>query len=108
MSYSYSTDLTKSLSSKEDNQTYVFDIKINDDIIVREVINNKAGFIRLDKKIKFKKVSRIICKLLDLKYFKEYSLQTNDIIKKNILMNEKFALKLENYEGNLTIFYQIN
>ena len=28
MSYSYSTDLTKSLSSKEDNQTHVFDINI--------------------------------------------------------------------------------
>mgnify|MGYP001242077509 FL=1 len=108
MSYSHSTVLTKSLSSKEDNQTYVFDIKINEDIIIREVINNKAGFIRLNKKIKFKKVYYIICKLLDLKYFKEYSLETNNIGKKNILMNDKFALKLENYEGNLTIFYQIN
>ena len=63
MSYSYSTDLTKSLSSKEDNQTYVFDID-NDDIIVREVINNKAGFIRLDKKIKLKKFQELFANYL--------------------------------------------
>ena len=81
---------------------YWFNRPINSNIIIREVINNKAGFVRLDKKIKFKKVSNIICKLLDLKYLKEYSVETNDIKNKNILMNEKFTLKLENYEGNLT------
>lgn len=107
MQSNYSQQYTKTLSSSEDNQTYVFDILINKDIIIREVINNKNGFIRINKKIKFKKINSIICKLLDLKIFKEYMVESNDIINKNILMHDKYCLKLENYEGYLTIFYHI-
>ena len=50
MQSNYSQQYTKSLSSSEDTQTYVFDILINKDIIIREVINNKNGFIRINKK----------------------------------------------------------
>ena len=107
MQSNYSIEYINSLSSAEDNQTFVFDIKINDTIIIREVINNKSGFIRIDKKIKYKKVNKIICKLLDLKCFKEYKIESTDIINKNILMNDKYCIKLENYEGYLTIFYHI-
>ena len=107
MNYNYSNQYNNTLSSTEDNQTFVFDIKINDSIIIREVINNKNGFIRIDKKIKYKKINKIICKLLDLKIFKEYKLESDDILNKNILMHEKYCIKLENYEGNLTIFYHI-
>tara|TARA_B110000908_G_C10264101_1_gene461984 strand:+ start:3769 stop:4095 length:327 start_codon:yes stop_codon:yes gene_type:complete len=107
MQYNYATLYSNTLSSKEDNQTYVFDIKINKGIIIREVINNKNGFIRINKKIKFKKINTIVCKLLDLKILDEYKVESNDIINKNILMHEKYCIKLENYEGNLTIFYHI-
>ena len=107
MNYNYSNQYNNTLSSTEDNQTFVFDIKINDSIIIREVINNKNGFIRIDKKIKYKKINKIICKLLDLKIFKEYKLESDDIFNNNILMHEKYCIKLENYEGNLTIFYHI-
>ena len=107
MNYNYSNQYNNTLSSTEDNQTFVFDIKINDNIIIREVINNKNGFIRIDKKIKYKKINKIICKLLDLKIFKEYKLESDDILNNNILMHEKYCIKLENYEGNLTIFYHI-
>ena len=107
MNYNYSNQYNNTLSSTEDNQTFVFDIKINDSIIIREVINNKNGFIRIDKKIKYKKINKIICKLLDLKIFKEYKLETADILNNNILMHEKYCIKLENYEGYLTIFYHI-
>lgn len=107
MQYNYSNKPTNHLSSIEDNQTYVFEIMINDNIIIREVINNKSGFIRIDKKIKYKKIEKIVCKLLDLKIFKEYCVESNDICNKNILMNEKYSIKLENFEGNLTIFYHI-
>jgi hypothetical protein len=110
MSYSYNTGntLTNTLSTKEDNQIYIFDININNNIIIREVINNTSGFIRIDKKIKFKNISNIICKLLDLIYFKEYSVETDNIDIQNVLIHDKFILKLENYKGNLTIFYNIN
>lgn len=107
MEYNYNSNIVKSLSSTEDNQTYVFDIMINDNIIIREVINNKSGFIRIDKKIKYRKIEKIVCKLLDLKIFKEYKVESNNIMTKNILMNEKYSLKLENFEGYLTIFYHI-
>ena len=107
MQYNYSSTPINSLSSTEDNQTYVFEIKINDSIVIREVINNKSGFIRIDKKIKYKKIDKIICKLLDLKIFKEYMVESNNIMTKNILMNEKYSIKLENFEGYLTIFYHI-
>lgn len=106
MSTSY--NISKSISSSEDNQTFVFDITINNEIVIREVINNRSGFIRIPKKIKFKKVENIVCKLLDLKFFKEYTLSSLNISENNLLVNDKYCIKLENYQGYLTIFYHIN
>lgn len=98
------------ISTEEDNQLFIFEINLNKNIKIRQLVKNRCGLIVFNKNIEYDKIKNLETVLLDLRLLKEYKLNgnMNTKISETILSNEIYTMKFTNINGNLKIFYEIN